>query len=344
VQNRYDAPGPSDSENPMSADDTPVHLSEDAATGDRFLVYGTDKGLALDIRYEGDTLWMTQGQIGELFGRNVSTISRHIANIFAEGELDEETSLQKMQTTTGRPSVAYTLDVVISVGYRVSSAQATVFRRWSTGILVQFAKQGFVVDAPRLKEPDNAGRIAELRAIIRDIRSDEANVYRELRLICSMCQDYEGSSRAARAFYPTMQAKLVYAVTSHTPSEIVRGRADAASDTMGLTTWPNDTIRKADVTVSKNYLSEGEVQELNRLTNILLDVFEDQLQQGRLVVMDDAMRLPDDQLKGLGRAILTGAVPSPPPTRSGSRKGNTRGTRNGASWRGIARRMRGLRR
>ena len=159
---------------------------------------------------------------------------------------------------------------------------------------------------PRLKEPDNAGRIAELRAIIRDIRSDEANVYRELRLICSMCQDYEGSSRAARAFYPTTQAKLVYAVTSHTPSEIVRGRVDAASDTMGLTTWPNDNIRKADVSVSKNYLSEGEVQELNRLTNILLDVFEDQLQQGRLVVMDDAMRLLDEQLKGLGRAILTG--------------------------------------
>ena len=217
------------------SDDEPVRLSEDADTGDRFLVYGAEKGPRLDIRYEGETLWMNQGQIGELFGRNVSTISRHIANIFSEGELDEETSLQKMQTTTGRPSVAYNLDVVISVGYRVSSAQATVFRRWATSILVQFAKKGFVVDTPRMKQDGDANRIAELREIIRDIRSDEANLYRELRLICSMCQDYEGSSAAARAFYPTMQAKLVYAVTSHTPSTIVRARADHGSDTMGLT-------------------------------------------------------------------------------------------------------------
>jgi hypothetical protein len=129
----------------------PVHLAEDAETGDRFLVYGTDKGLRLDIRYEGDTLWMTQAQIGQLFGRDVSTISRHIANVFEEGELNESTSLQKVQTTTGRPATLYNLDMVISVGYRVSSAQATVFRRWATSVLVQFAKKGFVVDAPRLK-------------------------------------------------------------------------------------------------------------------------------------------------------------------------------------------------
>lgn len=290
----------------MSDDADPVRLTEDAATGDRFLVYGEGDALRLDIRYEGETLWMTQAQIGDLFGRNISTISRHIANIFAEGELDEGTSLQKMQTSAGRPATVYNLDVVISVGYRVSSAQATVFRRWATGVLVRFARSGFVVDAPRLKAPDNADRIAELRGIIRDIRSDEANLYRELRLICSMCQDYTESSQATMTFYRTMQAKLVYAVTSHTPAEIVRGRADGAAETMGLESWPNANIRKADVSVSKNYLSEGEVRELNRLTTILLDIFEDQLEQGRLVVMADAMRLLDDQLKGLGRSILTG--------------------------------------
>ncbi len=184
-----------------SEQNEPVHLVEDVETGDRFLVYGTDKGLRLDIRYEGETLWMTQAQIGQLFGRGVSTISRHIANVIAEGELEESTSLQKVQTTTGRPATLYSIDMVISVGYRVSSAQATVFRRWATSVLVQFARKGFVVDAPRLKQPENVDRVAELREIIRDIRSDEANVYRELCTICAMCQDYDGSTEAAREFY-----------------------------------------------------------------------------------------------------------------------------------------------
>lgn len=255
----------------------PVHLVEDTETGDRFLVYGTDKGLRLDIRYEGETLWMTQAQIGQLFGRDVSTVSRHIANVFEEGELDESTSLQKVQTTTGRPATLYNLDVVISVGYRVSSAQATVFRRWATGVLVQFAKKGFVVDAPRLKQPETADRVAELREIIRDIRSDEANVYRELRRICALCQDYDGTTEAAREFYQRTQAKLVYAVTSQTPAEILTTRANHKSENMGLQTWQNDNIRKTDVTVSKNYLAEAEITELNRLTTILLDIFEDQL-------------------------------------------------------------------
>ncbi len=197
----------------------PVRLIEDAETGDRFLVYGTDKGLRLDIHYAGETLWMTQAQIGQLFGRDISTVSRHINNILEEKELDEESNLQKMQiANSDRPVTLYSLDMVISVGYRVSSAQATLFRRWATGVLVQFAKKGFVVDAQRLKQPENSSRIAELREIIRDIRSDEANVYRELRQICSMCQDYEGSTDSARSFYQRTQAKLVFAITSHTPS------------------------------------------------------------------------------------------------------------------------------
>ncbi|MEO3434460.1 RhuM family protein [Inquilinus sp. CAU 1745] len=289
----------------MTADESePVHLVEDVETGDRFLVYGADKGLQLDIRYEGETLWMSQAQIGQLFGRDVSTVSRHIANVFEEGELDESTSLQKVQTTTGRPATVYNLDVVISVGYRVSSTQATMFRRWATGVLVQFARKGFVVDAPRLKQPENIDRVAELREIIRDIRSDEANVYRELRRICAMCQDYNGTTEAAREFYQRTQAKLVYAVTSQTPAEIVALRANHESENMGLHTWQNDHIRKADVTVSKNYLAEAEIRELNRLTTILLDIFEDQLDMGRLVVMQDAQTLLDQQLRQLGRAVL----------------------------------------
>lgn len=282
----------------------PVHLREDETTGDRFLVYGDGTGLHIDISYAGDQLWMTQAQIGELFGRDVSVISRHIASVLEEGELDEATSLQKMQKSLGRPTILYSLDMVISVGYRVSSKQATLFRKWATEKLVQFATKGFVIDATRLKNPDNRDRIAELKEIIREIRSDEANVYRELRNICAMCQDYDGASPTWRDFYRNTQAKLVYAVSSNTPAEILRFRADAKQANMGLQNWPNENIRKSDVGTSKNYLAEAEVRELNRLTTILLDIFEDQMDIGRLTLMADAGTLLDAQLSNLGRVVL----------------------------------------
>lgn len=287
--------------------DDPIHLEQDEATGDRFLVYGADKGMRIDIRFEGETLWMTQAQIAQLFGRDVATISRHISGILEEGELSEEGNLQKTQIARStKPVTLYSLDMVISVGYRVSSAQATAFRRWATGILVQYARKGFVVDSIRLKQPELADRFAELREIIRDIRSDEANVYRELKRICAMCQDYQGDTQAAREFFQQTQAKLVHAVTSMTPSEVVMDRSDGTAENMGLRTWPNDNIRKGDVSVSKNYLAEAEIRELNRLTTILLDIFEDQAEMGRLVVMADARRLLDDQLRNLGRTVLRG--------------------------------------
>lgn len=294
------------------ADLEPVVLQEDEATGDRFLVYSTDKGLHLDIRYEGEALWMTQAQIAQLFGVDRSVITKHIANVYAEGELDAEATSAKIAQVrqegsrrVERQIEHYTLDMVISVGYRVSSAEATLFRRWSTDKLVQFATKGFVIDSIRLKQPENADRLAELREIIRDIRSDEANVYRELRRICAMCQDYEGESEKWRDFYRTTQAKIVYAVTSHTPAEVIKARADASEPDMGLRTWPNDNIRKGDVTVSKNYFGESEVRELNRLTTILLDIFEDQAELGRLVMMDNAKRILDQHLSSLGRAVLS---------------------------------------
>lgn len=282
----------------------PIHLEMEEATGDLFLVYGTENGPRLDIRFEDDTLWMTQAQIAELFGRDVATISRHISNVLEEGELDETTSLRKTQRSVGRPATLNSLDMIISVGYRVSSAQATLFRRWATGVLVQYARKGFVVDAVRLKQAENTDRLKELREIIRDIRSDEANMFRELRQVCALCQDYDGSTQAAQAFFQRTQAKLVFAVTSQTPSEIVSARADRRAENMGLTNWPNDNIRKSDVTVSKNYLAQGEIKELNRLTAIMLDIFEDQADQGRLIIMEDARELLDRQLAQLGRVEL----------------------------------------
>jgi hypothetical protein len=287
------------------ADTTPVRLFEDADTGHHFLIYGTERGLKVELRYEGDALWMTQAQMATLFGRDVSVISRHIANILEEGELLEESNLHFMQIARStKPVALYSLDMIISVGYRVSSTQATLFRKWATGVLVRFASKGFVVDADRLKNPEDQDRVRELREIVRDIRASEANVYAELRRICAFCQDYEPSSQAASEFYRRTQAKLLYAVVNQTPSEVLAARADSKEPNMGLQSWLKDDIRQADAVVAKNYLAPGELKELNRLTTILLDIFDDQLEIGRLVLMDQAAQLLDEQLAGLKRVVL----------------------------------------
>ncbi|MFT4252174.1 MAG: RhuM family protein [Caulobacter sp.] len=283
---------------------TPVHLIEDD-NGHRFLIYATEGGVSVELRHDGDGLWMTQAQMAELFGRDVSVISRHIGNVLDEGELVEAGNLQFVQIARStKPVSLYSLDMVISVGYRVSSARATLFRRWATGVLVRFATKGFVVDAARLKNPEENDRVRELREIVRDIRASEANLYAELRRICAMCQDYEPSSQTATTFYRRTQAKLFYAVVNRTPSEVLGERADANAPNMGLESWSKDQIRQADAVVAKNYLAPAEIRELNRLTDILLGIFEDQLEIGRLVMMEQAAELLDQQLANLNRLVL----------------------------------------
>jgi hypothetical protein len=216
----------------------PVHLTEDENTGDRFLIYSTSTGIKVRLRFDGDGLWMTQAQISELFGRDVSVISRHIANVLDEGELSEASNLQKVQIASStRPVILYSLDMVISVGYRVSSGQATLFRKWATGVLVQFATKGFTVDIERLKEPTERDHFRELREIIREIRASEANVYRELRDIILLCSDYASLDESRKnAFFATVQNKLLYAVTGMTAAELRVDRALASKENMGLTT------------------------------------------------------------------------------------------------------------
>lgn len=290
--------------------DEPVHLYEDD-TGGRFLIYGTDRGVRVELRYHGDALWMTQAQMADLFGRDVSVISRHIANVFETGELPQEAGLHFLQIRGegNRPLAIYSLDMVISIGYRVSSPQATLFRQWATAVLVRFATKGFVVDVERLKAPGQRDRIAELREIVRDIRSSEANMYAEIREICSMCQDYDPKSEAWRDFYRNTQAKLCYAVTNLTPAQVLKSRADASADNMGLTTWSGDHVRAADVTVAKNFLRPPEIKELNRLTDLFLTIYEDQLDVGRLTTMAQAASLLDKQLRDFGRLVLGGGGP-----------------------------------
>jgi len=247
-------------DHPSNTANEPVSLLEDEATGDRLLIYTSTDGVEVEFRYEGETLWMTQAQMADLFGRNQSVISRHINGILEEGELDENSFMQKVHKTPGRPLTLYSLDMIISVGYRVSSKQATLFRKWATAKLVQFATRGFVVDVRRLKNAADADRIGELREIIRDIRASEKNVFREIKAICALCQDYDPSSQSARDFYSAMQNKLLWSICSKTAPELIFERANATQPNMGLQTWPNPNIRKSDATIAHNYLAEPEIR------------------------------------------------------------------------------------
>jgi hypothetical protein len=293
----------------------PVHLTEDADTRDRFLIYSTDTGIRVQLRYEGDALFMTQAQMADLFGVDVRTVNEHITNVFREGELAEEATIRKFRIVRieGSREVArevnhYNLDGVIAVGYRVSSRQGTMFRRWATDKLVRFATKGFIVDVERLKEPEQHDHFHELRELIREIRASEANVYAELRSVISLCSDYEALDDHGRnAFFATVQNKLLYAVTSMTAAELRVSRAFAGRENMGLVTWHGRNPSKADTKVAKNYLGDAEIRDLNRFTNMLLDYFEQETELHRLVLTSDAERAVDRFITNNDRQLLRGA-------------------------------------
>lgn len=286
----------------------PVQLKEDERTGDRFLIYADSKGIQVQIHYQGDALWMTQAQLAELFGRDVSVVSRHISNIFEDGELDMESNLQKMQIASStKPVTLYSLDMVISVGYRVASREATMFRKWATEKLVQFAIKGFVVDVERLKNPDQRDHFAELREIIREIRASEANLYTEVRQICALCSDYNLlTEKEKNLFFATIQNKLHYAVTGMTGAEIRMQRADANLPSMGLNSWSGDQPLAKDIYAAKNYLGDAEMRDLNRFTGMLLDYFEQETDLQRLVTMQDARASLDKFIRNNERPLLEG--------------------------------------
>lgn len=292
----------------MNEKERPLEVIEDRDTGDRFLVYATEGGIQIDLQVEGDTFWATQRQMAEAFGVTPQNVSMHLQNIFREGELSEG-AVCKESLHTGRDGKRYStrlynLNAAISVGYRVGGKLGTAFRLWATDKLFRYLTKGFVVDDKRLKSAGQQDRVSELREIIRDIRASEANVYAELRRICALCQDYDPTSEAAREFYTRMQAKLYLAALSQTPSMIVADRANADAANMGLQTWSRQEVLQADIGIAKNYLADTELRELNRLTTILLDVFEDQLDIGKLTLMTDAAALLDAQLRGLNRPVL----------------------------------------
>ena len=294
---------------PIDATKSPLPLIEDD-TGDRFLVYAADGGIRVELKVDGETFWATQRQIADAFGTTPQNITMHLQNVFKDGEL-VEAAVCKESLHTGRdgkryPTKFYDLNAVISVGYRVGGKLGTAFRLWATDKLFHYLTKGFVVDVKRLRNSDEPDRISELREIVRDIRASEANVYAELKRICALCQDYDPQSSEAREFYTHMQAKIYWATISRTPSMVIKDRAGADAPNMGPRTWSKQDILQADARVAKNFLDEPELREMNRLTSILLDVFEDQLDIGKLTLMSEAQKLLEAQLRGLNRPILRG--------------------------------------
>jgi len=286
-------------------------VDDDARTTDEMVVYQTDRGIRLNLVRQSSTLWMTQRQIADLFGVNRPAITKHLRNIFAEGELERERVSSKLELTAADGKLyhtqVYNLDAIISVGYRVASKQATMFRIWATERLVEFAIKGFTLDDERLKAPDDQDYFAELRERIRDIRASETNVYREIREICTLCYDYDPRSRASRIFFSFTQNKLLWGVTSRTAPELIKSRANSKKENMGLTVWPKKNIRKVDVTVAKNYLQEEEIRDLNRLTNMLLDFFEDHTERHEKIATQDLEDQLDRFLEFNKRPLLKNA-------------------------------------
>ena len=206
-----------------------VHREGDSAPP--ILVYDTPKGAKIELRFDGVEPWVTQGQMAAMFGVDVRTVSEHIQKYLADGEFDDSVIRKFRITASDGKSYEtnhYGIDVAFYVGYRVNSRQGAVFRRWATDVLVRFATHGYAMDVERLKAPDDPSVVDELKEIIRDIRSSTQNVYREVRKIVSLCQDYDGRSDTAHAFYARMENKLLYIATSKTAPELIVERADAS--------------------------------------------------------------------------------------------------------------------
>lgn len=270
----------------------------------------------VQVRYMNETLWMPQREIADLFGTSKQTISYHMGNIFGDGELDKESVVKEILTTASDGKnyrvMFYNLDAIIAVGYRVNSMQATRFRQWATATLKEYIVKGFVLNDDMLKNGAPFGKdyFDELLVRIRDIRASERRVYQKITDIFQECTyDYDRNSEMARNFYATVQNKLHYAVTGHTAAEIVQERSNPEQPNMGLSTWkgaPGGPIHSSDVTIAKNYLTEKEIRELNRLVTMFLDAAEDRAERQQLTSMEDCKQLLDGFLTFNGRDVLQG--------------------------------------
>lgn len=276
------------------------------------ILYQTeDNQTRVQVRLEGETVWLTQAQMAELFQRERSVITKHIRNIFEEGELAEKSVCANYAHTAADgktyQTVYYNLDVIISVGYRVKSLRGTQFRIWATHRLREYIIKGFTLDDERLKQAGGGNYFDELLARIRDIRSSEKAFWRKVLDIYATSVDYDPSAEASQEFFATVQNKMHWGAHGHTAAEIIHARADAAKPNMGMTTWIGSHPRKVDAGVAKNYLNIEEIEALNLIVSMYLDFGELQARSRKPMYMRDWIAKLDDFLRLSDREILTHA-------------------------------------
>ena len=292
---------------------------EDAPKTDlgEIIIFQSDEGVKLDVRLENQTVWLNIEQIAQLFNKGRSTINEHILNIFKEGELDEKVVCRKFRHTTQHGALEgktqskevkyYNLDVIISVGYRVKSIQGTRFRQWATERLHEYIVKGFTMDDERLKGLGGGNYWKELLDRIRDIRSSEKVMYRQVLDIYATSVDYDPRTDASMLFFRIVQNKLHYAAHGHTAAEVIYERADADQPFMGLTTFEGELPAIKDIKIAKNYLKENEIKILNNLVSGYFDFAEIMAMEHRPVYMMDYVKQLDTILRSTGRPMLKGS-------------------------------------
>lgn len=293
-------------------------MADESAPGGQIVIY-RDGATNLQVRLDGQTVWLTQAQMAELFQTSVPNINIHIRNILQEKELEADRTIKPYLIVrregprdVSRQVVHYNLDVILAVGYRVRSPRGTLFRQWATAQLRDLLVKGFVLDDERIKAGRTIGQdyFDELLARIRDIRSSERLFYQKVTDIYATSADYDASAEVTQRFFQTVQNKMHWAAHGHTAAEIVAQRADADQPNMGMTTWKNapaGPIRKADVAVAKNYLAKDEIEALNLIVSAYLDFAELQAKSRRVMHMADWIAKLDDFLRLSERDILTHA-------------------------------------
>ena len=287
-------------------------MSAEPLPNSEIILYQTeDGGTRLQVRLEGETVLLSLNQMADLFQRDKSVISRHIKNVFSDGELVRSSVVAESATTAADGKTYqvefYNLNVIISVGYRVKSLRGTQFRIWATQRLREYIVKGFTMDDERLKQAGDGAYFDELLERIRDIRSSEKMFWRKVLDIYATSADYDPRAEASQLFFATVQNKMHWAAHGHTAAEVIVARADAGQPNMGLKTWPGDRLRKGDVAVAKNYLNEQELGELNLIVSLYLDFAELQARGRRVMTMGDWIAKLDDFMRISDREILTHA-------------------------------------
>lgn len=278
----------------------------------QIILYQTQDGESkIEVTLANETVWLTIDQMAELFQRNKSTISRHIKNVFESGELRQDSVVASFATTASDGKVYqvayYNLDMIISVGYRVNSYRGVQFRIWATQVLKEYLIKGFALNDELLKNAGKGNYFDELLARIRDIRSSEKVFYRKILEIYALSIDYDPRTEATRQFFATVQNKMHFSVHGQTAAEVIYSRADAEKDFMGLTTWTGILPKKNDAEYAKNYLTEEELDTLNRIVNLYLEFAELQAKNHTPMYMKDWIQKLDDFLKLSGKELLTHA-------------------------------------